>query len=61
MAERKITIHVKDGINLAKMMSAIFREYEPSIESIELKGVDTPLDHDIKTKFHRSNAVLKIQ
>ena len=44
MSERKITIHVKDDINLAKMMAAIFREYEPSIEKIELNGVDTPVD-----------------
>lgn len=47
MADRTITIHVKDGINLAKMMSAIFREYEPSIEKIEMKGVDTPVDHKV--------------
>ena len=47
MAERSITIHVKDGINLAKMMAAIFREYEPSIDSISMIGVDTPVDHDI--------------
>ena len=47
MNERTITIHVKDDINLAKMMAAIFREYEPSIDKIELKGVDTPVDHKV--------------
>ncbi len=47
MSERTITIHVKDEVNLSKMMAAIFREYEPSIEKIELKGVDTPVDHKV--------------
>lgn len=40
MSERSITIHVKDDINLAKMMSAIFIEYEPSIEKISKIGTD---------------------
>lgn len=44
MAERSITIHVKDGVNLAQLMAAIFREYEPSIEKIAMIGVDTPMD-----------------
>ena len=47
MSERTITIHVKNDVSLAKMMAAIFKEYEPSIEKIELKGVDTPVDHKV--------------
>ena len=56
MSERSITIHVKKDINLARLMAAIFRQYEPSINSIIMKGVDTPLDVkvlDISKKSRR--------
>lgn len=49
MSERSITIHVKNGINLARMMAAIFREYEPSIDKISMIGVDLPMDIGGKT------------
>lgn len=44
MADRTIIIHVKDGVSLEKMMAAIFREYEPSIDLISMIGVDLPMD-----------------
>ncbi len=47
MSERSITIHVKNDISLAKMMAAIFREYQPSINKISMIGVDTPVDHRV--------------
>ncbi len=54
MSERSITIHVKNDISLARLMAAIFREYEPSIDKIKMTGVDTPLDRFVEKRNESS-------